>query len=94
MESLGITLWRLDFDHPRAAAGQQFGAIGPGDAGGEFDDGVSVQRLSPRLHAYPFFARPDLLNQKSGGNMLLAMVTRQRQRWPTDSMSEVRGRRP
>ena len=39
-----VTLRRLDLDHLSAAVGQKLGAVRTGDAGGEFDDGVAVQR--------------------------------------------------
>ncbi|EUA51193.1 L-carnitine dehydratase/bile acid-inducible F domain protein [Mycobacterium xenopi 3993] len=40
-----ISLWRFDLDHLCSTVGEQLGAVGASDTGGQVDDDVPVQRL-------------------------------------------------
>ena len=71
-----ITARRFDFDHRGAAVGEQLRAVGAGDSRGQVDDEIAVPvGQSAGSTDYSVFLRFDLLNRKSGGNLLSLSLT-------------------
>src|SRR6476646_171138 len=67
-----ITRRRFDFDHGGAAVGQQRAAVRSGDAGGQIDDGVAVER---QQRGQSFILRFFLLSRNSGVNFASLSLT-------------------